>query len=317
MHSTFESNANIAPKMFDKPQQLIISLERLVLEAICFDFRVRYPLEKAIKLMKKVMSKEEAMAKDDPKNIYAIVWDMNFDMYKTYMPMKNTEFGMAYSMFELATRLLGKHGDKLARIKPEDQDVPRMRIRQGLKDLLELYTQYPKHTKVGLKFDLDKFLEIKIEVNKEIEDAGPLGLPKCISSPSLTDDLHGIQFTGQGSVTNRFVFDVDEARREQAIVEDYFEDQYEEVEIEIEEEIPEPAPGPAPDRPRDRRGHGGHGGHGGPNNYRGGGRGGHGHGQGHGHGHGGHHNQDRHGHDGWGGRRNDRNRRGGRSGAPY
>lgn len=298
---------NLAAKHFDKSQQVIVSLERLVLEAICFDFRVRYPLEKAIKLMKKVMSKDEAISQDDPKNIYAVIWEMSFDMYKTYMPLKNTEFGMAYSMFELATRLIGNHGDKLAKIEPKDQGVPRMRILQGLKDLLELYTQYQKHTKVGLMFDLEKFLQIKIEVNKEIEDAGALGLPKCNEPLPSTDDLHAIPFSGSASsVTNRFVFDVEEARREQGIVKGYFEDQYEEVEVEIEEEIPEPAP----DRPRDRRGHGGHG-----NNYRGGGRGGHNHS--HGHPHGGHPNQDRHGHDGWGGRRNDRNRRGGRGGGPY
>ncbi|KAI1843869.1 hypothetical protein JX265_003765 [Neoarthrinium moseri] len=275
-------------KIFDKPSQNIIALERLVLEAIAFDFRVHYSQEAIVKLLKKILTQEEA------DYIWDIAYDMSHDLYKTYMPIKVTKYGIGFAVVELASRLTGEHTEKVKSLSLKEFSVPRMRVRQGLLDLLNLYTQHPKQTKVGRRFDLDKFIQIKIEVNKEIEEAGPNALPKSPWVLPTNEDLHSIPTTGYGQVTNRFVFDTDEAYREQGIVQQHFNDEYEEVEIEVEEEIGELSH--PPDRPHDRRDHGGRGG------YRGG-RGGRGHRGGHG----------RHGRDDWGGHRNDHRRRG----APY
>ncbi|KAK9774001.1 putative RNA polymerase II holoenzyme cyclin-like subunit [Seiridium cardinale] len=284
-------------KIFEKPALLIQHLERLVLEAIGFDFRCRYPQSYMIKLLKLFLSFEEA------ESLYLVALDMSIDMYKTFMPLKNTTFGMAYSLIELSSRLTGEHVEKLKQLDPSRQEVPRMRIRQGMLDLLDLYTKHHKQTKLGAKIELDKFIQVKIDINNEIENAGPNALPRFPWPLPSNEDLHATPTpAGQTNVTNRFVFDVDEARREQGIVQQFMEDQYEEVEIEDEEEIREPS---FPDRardprdPRDRRmyGHEDHG--------HGGNRGGHSRGG-------------RHGEDGWsrGGRRNnnDRRRRGGRGG---
>ncbi|KAH8196248.1 hypothetical protein TruAng_009573 [Truncatella angustata] len=299
MKQAISKTDHLAPRtpddvMFEKPAVLIQGLERLVLEAIGFDFRCRYPQKYMIKLFKIVLSKEEA------QHVYSVALDMSYDLYKTYNPLKNTNFGMAHALVELSSRLTGEHLDKIMQLDITRFSTPRMRIRQGMLDLLDLYTKHHSKTKLGARIDLDTFIRVKIDINKEIEEAGRDALPRCPWPLPPNEDLHAAPVPpNQKGVTNRFVFDVDEARREQGIVRQYLEDEYEEVEVEVEEEIGEIIP----DRPRDRRGHGhethGHGGN----------RGGHGHG----HGHGGRHGDD----GGWarGGRRqNDRRRRGGRGG---
>ncbi|KAI0132797.1 hypothetical protein BJ170DRAFT_651197 [Xylariales sp. AK1849] len=284
-------------KLFEKPSAIIIGLERQALEAIAFNFRVRYPQKAVVKILRKVLNFDEA------ENLLHVCFCMWADMYMTYLPLYQTTFGMAFVIVELASRVTGLHVDKLnseQAVKPEQLSVKRIFIRQGLVALLDLYTQHHGKTRVGRMITLDKFIEIKIAVNKEIEDAGPRALPVAREPFPDTNDLHSIAPPASGSVTSRFMFDAGEAHHEQRIVQQYFGDEYEEVEVEVEE----PITPPAPDRPRDRRGHGpgGHG-PGGPGGYRG-----HGHGQGH---HGG---QGRRGSDGWGGRRDNRRRRGGGGG---
>ncbi|KAF3007347.1 hypothetical protein G7054_g2413 [Neopestalotiopsis clavispora] len=277
-------------KLFDKTAMVIQTLERLTLEAIGFDFRCRYPQSYVIKLLKLVLPYEEA------RNIYPVALDMSIDMYKTYMPLKNTNFGMAYALVELSSRLTGQHVDKLKQIDYTRHKVPRMRIREGMLDLLDLYTKHHKQTKLGSRFTLDDFVQVKIDINKEIDDSGADALPQCPYPLPSNEDLHATPVPSDPkSVTNRFVFDVDEARREQGIVQRFLEDDYDEVEIEYEEEIPEPIPA----RPRDRQNHG-------PGNH------------GHGGNRGGHNHRGHRGNDGWGrggGRHgNDRRRRGGGGG---
>lgn len=240
---------------------IIQGLERVVLESNCFDFRCRYPQSYMIKLMKLVLTYEEA------RNIYPVALDMSIDMYKTFMPLKNTNFGMAYSLVELAARITGEYLDKLSQLDPSRHHVPRMRIRQGMLDLLELYTKHHKQTKLGARFALDKFIQVKIDINNEIEEVGLEALPRCPWPLPSNEDLHATPLPAdKKSVTNRFVFDVEEARREQTVVKEHLEDQYEEIEIEME--VEEDPRDQIPDRPRDRgfghddRGHAGNrGGH--------------------------------------------------------
>ncbi|KAH8681045.1 hypothetical protein BX600DRAFT_445623 [Xylariales sp. PMI_506] len=271
-------------KMFEKPSSVIIGIERLVLEAIAFDFRVRYPQKALVKILKRLMTRASA------GEFYEIAFNICADMYKTYLPLKQTTFAMALTAVELAYRITGFNGHSLEEINYEELHVPRSSVRQGLLDMLELYTQHHKQTRLGSKVDLDKLIRIKIDVNAEVEDAGPDALPICRRQLPNLNDLHSVPVAGENSATNRFVFNADEARHEQTMVQQYFEDEYEEIEIEVEETIIEP------NRPREqRRGGQGHGGF----------RGGHGHAPPGGPG--------RRGPDGWGGggRRDNRRRRGG------
>ncbi|KAI4602347.1 RNA polymerase II C-terminal domain kinase beta subunit [Pestalotiopsis sp. 9143b] len=274
-------------KVFEKPAVVTQTLERLTLEAIGFDFRCRYPQSYVIKLLKLALSHQEA------RNLYSVALDMSIDMYKTYMPLKITNFGMAYALVELSSRLTGEHADKLKRLDSSRHKVPRMRICEGMLDLLDLYTKHHKQTKLGSRFSLDDFIQVKIDINREIDSGGD-ALPQCPWPLPSNEDLHATPVPSDPkSVTNRFVFDVDEARREQVVVQKFLEDDYDEVEVEFEEEIPDPIPS----RPRDRQNHG-------PGNH------------GHGGNRGGHSHRGYRGNDGWGrgGSRNDRRRRGGGGG---
>ncbi|ORY64861.1 uncharacterized protein BCR38DRAFT_340947 [Pseudomassariella vexata] len=280
-------------KMFEQPAKIAIGIERLILETMSFDFRVRNPQKVLVKMVKDVLAGDGTMA------FMPLAWDMSFDMYKTFVPLKQTSFTMAFSIVLLTSRISGLAADRIDGLDPEHWHTSRGRVMETVLDLLDLYTQHQKQTRLGEKFDPAKFIDVKIQLNKEMErsglpryqkhwcdscgsDDGATSLLTAASNNSRTSTKHG---RDQLSGTNRFVFDAEEAQREREIVAPYFEDEYEEHEIEVEEPIHEPR-----ERPRDHRGHG------------------------HGHGHGG---QGRRGHgsDGWyGGRgrgRRDRGHRGG------
>ncbi|KAK8029164.1 C-type cyclin [Apiospora marii] len=296
-------------KVFEKRSQSMIGIERMLIETLAFNLNARYPLGLMVKLIKKFLAKEEWMTE-----FYPVAWDMAFDIYKTFAPLKKTTWTVALSLIELTSRLTGLHKDKISAINCEEYQVSRAQMLEVLSDLLDLYTQSHKHTRLGSRYPLDRFIEIKIAINKEIEDRAIVFTSWCEDcayhspSPPFPPASQG----GIGSteaITKRFIFDRDAAREEQEITRPYFEDDFEEYETEVEEEVR-----PEPERTRDRRGpepkrpsgpsHGRHGGR------RGGGGGGGFGPPGHGGGHGGRQG-DGGGWHGGGGRRREGRRGGG------
>ncbi|KAK2028010.1 C-type cyclin [Colletotrichum zoysiae] len=272
-------------KMFEQPSKIIIGLERLVLETVGFDFRCRYPQSALLKATKKIMG-------PDSKKIFSVAMDMSVDLYKTFAPIKQTSYAMALGLLELTARILGEGVDKIERINYADFHTTRQNVVETVLDLLDLYTQHGKSTKLGNKFDLNKFIEVKIIVNNEVDNTPNLVRYAhwCDNCDGGEDEnlsngvsvLRNISFFGSNSAkrngrsqegTMRFVFDPEQARQERKEVEAYYRDEYEEYEVEVEVPI-------EPERPnhnnhnhnnhRDKRhdGGGGGGGWGGPNHHR-------------------------------------------------
>lgn len=198
------------------------------------------------------------------------------DLYKTFAPIKQTSFTMVMAVIELAALVTDTHVDRVHSLDLGRYHTSRATVVETILDLLDLYTQHQKNTKIGTRFDLDRFIEIKIGINHEVErtpglsrfstwcddceaettgaSSSKTATPGSTASPGTKraapppPDGNGERHT-MGSIqearkrnrgqdgTMRFVFDAAGARQEQRTVDSYFKDEYEEQEIETEERV--------------------------------------------------------------------------------
>ncbi|TGO82191.1 hypothetical protein BPOR_0895g00030 [Botrytis porri] len=281
--------------IFEAPSKVVIGLERLMLEASSFDFRVRYPQKHLIKLVK-----NGGIQRD----VAEVAYQVMLDLYRTFAPLKQTCSTMSFACVELATLICEKQKGWRG---PSYKKwwTSRSEIVETMLDLLDLYTHYQKQSIVGPLHNIEKFIGIRIKINQELEEkrlprhtehheaprnngvrhapntpvtpaspadlrfnghvASPANLsPKSVSSGSKPPAA----IRGQNG-TVRYMLDVAKAKNERDTVDTYFRDEYEGYEVEVEETVPvEPIPTHhTPREPHHGRHHGGHG---------------HGHGHGHG-----------------------------------
>jgi CTD kinase subunit beta len=249
---------------------VVIGLERLMLEASGFDFRVRFPHKHIIKL-----AKESRVDSDVARTAYNIM----LDLYRTFAPLKQSCAAMSFACIELATILLEKqenriHGERQPSYRK--WHTKRAEVMETILDLLEHYTHFQKSSAIGSSYSIDTFINIRIRVNKELEQeydlaryteqheapkmngklniktpktpitpASPSELringkdvasPATISPRSSSSGKRGIGARGQEG-TVRFMLDGEEAKKEKAAVDEYFKVEYEEYEVEVEEPI--------------------------------------------------------------------------------
>ncbi|KAL7627775.1 RNA polymerase II C-terminal domain kinase beta subunit [Parahypoxylon ruwenzoriense] len=243
-------------KIFDQPYKMIIGLERYIIEAINFDFRIRYPQKILAKIVKKVVG-----SSTDVSDFFSTAFKMSIDMYKTYAPLKHTSFTCALVLAQLTALITGQFVDEFRSLNPLDWHTDKQCVAEVMLDLLDLYTQHNKATKVGQMFDLQVFIDTQIMINQHVERAGlsrylnqckdcessippptpSTGSPVSLSTPSAAG-TSTIKRGPKGSEggTTRFVFDVDEAVREKQTYQEYTKDEWEEYEEEVEEPIPDP-----------------------------------------------------------------------------
>lgn len=262
--------------MFDQNGKIIIGLERLILETIGFDFRTRYPQKLLVKIVRSMLG----ASNDAARRFYTTAYAMCIDLYKTFVPVKRTTFSMAMGVVELTARLTGEHLDKVETFAAQRRQYARGPVVETMLDLLDLYVQHHKATKLGARFDLAKFIDIKIQLNNDLDKSfAPRFLHHCqkcelggdgpaagaAATPGVATSLAALP--GDSSVkrsargqdgTMRFVFDPEAAKAEQDTVGAFFKEEYEEYEMEVEEPVP------PPDHPRGPR-------DGGNGRYRGGG----------------------------------------------
>ncbi|KAI9592598.1 cyclin-like protein [Syncephalis fuscata] len=94
---------------FESHRQKIINLERLVLQALCFDFRVRHPGGYVIKFVQRLQGSKELAYK---------AWTMTIESFFTTLPLQYPPHLIAVGAVEVAQlvypnlRLLQRHGKK-------------------------------------------------------------------------------------------------------------------------------------------------------------------------------------------------------------
>lgn len=218
-----------------------------------------------------------------------VAYDMSIDLYKTFAPIKQSTFTLVMAILEVTALFLGDYLDKVEAIKSNNKSWHTNRgcVLETMLDLMDLYTQFPKSTKVGMQFDINRAMDIKIELNKLVasdeyqryfgwcdkcpkeippEQHNPV-TPGSATSPATTSSVPGAA-SGKRSVaksgerTLRFVFNSELAHKERDLVSEYFKEEYEEYEMEVDEPIKEqptePARGPRSSQPSHRSGGGGH-----------------------------------------------------------
>lgn len=86
--------------MFESPAKTLVGLERLIIEAARFDFRIRYPQKLVIKLAKFY---------NVGRTVGYKAYYMSLDLYRTFAPLKETTATMAFACLELSGRVLGQN----------------------------------------------------------------------------------------------------------------------------------------------------------------------------------------------------------------
>ncbi len=227
----------------------------------------------------------------EAKRFQKLAYDMSIDLFKTFAPIKQSTFTMVMAIIELTALLSGLQQDVVQALDPTAFHTDRGCVMETMLDLLDLYTQSPKQTKIAAHFDLNKLMDVKINMNtllregkhsryeawctrcaKEALEQHPAPItPGSATSPANSGTLpattKSVKRNRENETTMRFVFDAEGARKERDLAAEYLNDEYEEYEVEVEEVIPT--------RPKNHDGGHGHG-RGGP--HRGYGNGHHDHG---------------------------------------
>lgn len=264
--------------MFEQPSRVLVGLERTILEIIGFDFRTRHPQKYLVKLIRRLLG-------PSGKPFFEIAYEMSLDAYKTFIPLKQTCLTMALAIVRLTSLVTDTHVEEVKSLDPARYSVSQQSLTETVLDLLDLYTHNYKSTKLAARYDLDRFMQIKIQINDEVE-ANPgvsrhefscepcaerdMAESKAVSGPvtslSIASAFNPVKPGRNSDTTLRFVYGRDEAQEEARAVAVYFNEEYEEYEVEVEETVPEPER--FPDRGDPRHGAPGRG------RGRGGGRGG-------------------------------------------
>jgi len=259
-----------------------------MLEASGFDFRVRYPQKQLVKL-----AKEARIDKD----VAQVAFEVIVDLYKTFAPLKQTCAAMAFACIELATLILEKQQDNIRGNRSPSYKkwrTTRSEVVETLLDLLDLYTHFQRSSIVGPLYNIEKFIQLKIKLNQEIEDdttisryteqhdypksngfRSYLNTPKTPVTPASPSDTRingrdivspatlSPQSSGSGRKnmgargqdgTVRFMLDAEVAKQERDTVSEYFKVEFEDYEVEIEEPI-------KPERPQHHNNHDNYHGH--------------------------------------------------------
>ncbi|PHH65271.1 hypothetical protein CDD82_1679 [Ophiocordyceps australis] len=223
------------------------------------------------------------------KSLLATAYAMSIDLYKTFVPIKRTTLAMALAVVQLSARLapdpatVAHHVDRIhcfvASRCCSPRDSASLRhdaVVESMLDLLDLYVQHHKSTRLGPLFDLARFMDIKISINNDLDASASLRhlfhCPRCdvadaeplvALSVTAADAIHldleadaapawppdaAVRRTARAhDGTMRFVFDPAAAHVEHKAASDFFRQEYHELEIEVEEALP------LPQEPRSRR----------------------------------------------------------------
>ncbi|RKF63758.1 CTD kinase subunit beta [Erysiphe neolycopersici] len=265
--------------IFEGHSKIVIGLERLMLEASGFDFRVRYPQKHLVKVTKELGL---------DKSVYLTAYNIMIDLYRTLAPLKQTSATMSFACLELAVLIMDEKKTVIPRTLAtslcENCSTTRTEILETILDLLDLYTHSQKSSIIGPLHHIDKFIQIQIILNQEIEQDPSLNRNSAVfeslgvngakktpqtpvtpgspeirrngntnTSPTLLSPRpassgrrSGMNTTRVPEITIRFMLDAEQARKEQEMVSEYFKTEYEEYEVEVEEPI---RPPPRPERP--------------------------------------------------------------------
>ena len=175
-----------------------------MLEASSFDFRARHPQPLLLKLLKAASyPRDSAVSRTAYKH--------SLDLYRSFCPLKQTTATMALACMELSERIhdivLTEEMMKQRELMTSRMGVSRAEVMETMMDLLDLYIQYNRMTVLGGGVVMERFLNVRIPLNDEMERRK---LPRYTQwderrgRGGVGDSPNGYQLGagGQGRVTN-------------------------------------------------------------------------------------------------------------------
>ncbi|KAK9383763.1 cyclin-like protein [Kockiozyma suomiensis] len=195
-------------QVLDEQRRRSLFLERQVLETMSFDFRVKHPHPYVIKFCRKLtLGSEQAQ----------LAWLICFDSYKTLAPLKHTAHAIALASIYIAGVLLDRDISGYAN-NTADFLVDLHDYENIILELLELYIDWLPQTTLASRFpDLDKFMSMRIEVNKRLSHSNGSdnqfeSKNDILKAPKIRD------FTIGDKGTMRYVLDSERAKVEESLL---------------------------------------------------------------------------------------------------
>ncbi|OBZ87338.1 Cyclin-T1-4 [Choanephora cucurbitarum] len=147
----------------------IIGYEKLLLEALCFDFQLRHPYEYIVKFIKWIQAFQSSL---DGKRLAKKAYQLAVDSYKTLVCVEYPAHTIAAGSIYLASLLLKDEDESFEGLKesePWDQHfLSRMEdIEDVSQQILDLYIMSSKST------DITNLTKIKIALNEQAQKRGP------------------------------------------------------------------------------------------------------------------------------------------------
>jgi hypothetical protein len=181
--------------LLEEQHKRVISIERQILEAISFDFRSRNHEKYLIKFAKHYKL---------DKKIAGQAWLIAWDAYKTQTVLKMAPHELSLASLLLAGRLLG-HRVGVVEASQEETDNGAVvfdylewgttfeEILECVHDILDLYTDHITNTYGGPKFGADRFIRVRIELNREGQQFGIS--PNNNNKDHLPTQVNGVNMT--------------------------------------------------------------------------------------------------------------------------
>lgn len=195
------------------------------------------------------------------------------DLYRTFSPLKQSCATMSLACIELATMILEKQQDLVPQDSYQKWHTTRAQVMETMQDLLDLYTHFQKSSIIGPSYDIDKFIQLKIQLSQGKDDGryteeheapktngirSSIKTPQTPITPASPSDTRmnskdvvspatlsphsgssrrGVMGARGQDGTVRFMLDAEKVKQEQETVNDYFKVEYEDYEVEVEEPI--------------------------------------------------------------------------------
>lgn len=255
---------------FEAQSRIVIGVERMVLEAVGFDFRSRHPHEMLIKASLHLPRNAEN------KDVAKVAFTVLTDLHRTFAILKQTTATLSIASLELSAHLaaaVSPSGTCAVRDLLQSPEhikkwhTSREEIMETLLDCLDMYTHHTTSTILGTKYSLDDFLRIRLALNKECAEsnlpryttrrepssdlpaananANTLRVANGHPTPVSPADVPGQQVaanvgtqTGPDAGTQRFMLNAQLALEEKAETQKFFVEEVEEYEEEIEVPLP-------------------------------------------------------------------------------
>ncbi|EPY49497.1 cyclin Ctk2 [Schizosaccharomyces cryophilus OY26] len=205
-HPGLDADAHV--QIIDDVKRKVLVLERMILELLCFDFRVRHPHTFMIKFAKSLnFSPSSAL----------VAWNICTDAYRTFALLKYPVSVVAVAALSITCKL-----QKLSQpIIPRNFCAPTLLTEGAIADLLDLYMHFQSYTLLGQMYPTDLLLGLCVDFQRAQKNSSrpPKATKIDPKIPSIADlyTQSNAQLSSSKQGCTRFLLDCDR---------NYFEREY-------------------------------------------------------------------------------------------